>query len=77
LDAAGKLLSAAQLSSYYRTFRDRFGPEVLKGLDGEALLTTMHSHGTRESLVYWLEFKNDAEFPSIAFGGIGGGSALK
>ena len=37
----------------------------------------MHAHGNKDSLVYWLEFKNDEEFPSIQFGGIGGGSAFK
>ena len=37
----------------------------------------MHSHGTKDSLVYWLEFKNDDEFPSPQFGSIAGGSAYK
>ena len=46
-------------------------------LDGELLLETMFNHGNRESLVYWLEFKNDDEFQTGRFGGIGGGSALK
>jgi len=36
----------------------------------------MHDHGNRDSLVYWLEFKDDEEFPAI-FGSIAGGSALK
>jgi 5-methylcytosine-specific restriction enzyme B len=36
----------------------------------------MHHHGTHDSLVYGLEFKNDDELPA-RFGGIGGGSALK
>jgi 5-methylcytosine-specific restriction protein B len=73
----GKLLSNEQLAGYYSTFRSRFGPEKLKTLDGEALLETMHSHGNRDSLVYWLEFKDDAEFPSSRFGSIAGGSAFK
>ena len=73
----GKLLSNEQLASYYSTFRSRFGPEKLKNLDGEALLETIHSHGNRDSLVYWLEFKDDAEFPSSRFGSIAGGSAFK
>ena len=29
----------------------------------------------RDSLVYWLQFKDDDEFPSVAFGNIAGGSA--
>ena len=73
----GELLSKTQLDAYYATFRRRFGPEVLANLDGEALLTTMHEHGNRDSLVYWLEFKNDDEFPGLPFGSIAGGSALK
>lgn len=74
----GKLPTPDKLQGYYATFRERFGPDVLRNLDGEALLTTMHSHNrtNRNSLVYWLEFKNDEEFPFI-FGSISGGSALK
>ena len=37
----------------------------------------MHDHSNRDSLVYWLEFKNDDEFPTPRFGSIAGGSALK
>ncbi|MBP8106521.1 MAG: AAA family ATPase [Caldilineaceae bacterium] len=74
--AEGKLRARAQLEQYYSTFRMRFGPQVLANLDGESLLLTMHDHGTYESLVYWLEFKNDDEMPAI-FGSIAGGSALK
>jgi 5-methylcytosine-specific restriction enzyme B len=72
----GKLPSRSQLVQCYSTFRSRFGPDVLANLDGEALLSAMHDHGNRDSLVYWLEFKNDDEFPAI-FGSIAGGSALK
>lgn len=72
----GELLSRARLEAAYLTFRRRFGPEVLASLDGEALLRTMHEHGNHDSLVYWLEFKNDEEFPG-RFGSIAGGSALK
>lgn len=73
---AGALPSSQQLEEYYRLFRQKFGPDVLQGLDGEPLLNLMHDFGTRDSLVYWLEFKNDPEFPNI-FGSIAGGSALK
>ncbi len=73
----GNLLSREQLAGYYSTFRSKFGPDKLKNLDSEALLETMHSHGNRDSLVYWLEFKDDAEFPSSRFGSIAGGSAFK
>ncbi len=77
MQTSGGLLSKAQLDACYATFRRRFGPDVLASLDGEALLTTMHDHGNRDSLVYWLEFKNDDEFPTLQFGSIAGGSALK
>ena len=73
----GELLTKERLSECYALFRERFGPERLKSLDGEVLLNTMHSHGNQDSLVYWLEFKSDAEFPTRQFGSIAGGSALK
>lgn len=72
----GKMPTVPQLEDYYAAFRLRFGPEVLEKLDGEALLNTLHAHGDHNNLVYWLEFKNDDEFPAI-FGSIAGGSALK
>jgi 5-methylcytosine-specific restriction enzyme B len=73
---AGEILSREQVEQRQRRFREEFGPEVLARLDGEALLLKMHGRGTRDSLVYWLEFKDDAEFGG-RFGGIGGGTALK
>ena len=73
--ANGELRSREALLGYYDTFRQRFGPEILRAHDGEELLTLMHETA-RDSLVYWLEFKDDDEFPSI-FGSIAGGSALK
>ena len=76
LQDEGKLISNEQLENYYSTFRSRFGPEKLKNLDGEALLNLMYN-GNKDSLVYWLEFKNDDEFPSPKFGSIAGGSAFK
>ena len=72
----GSLLTPDALRACYDLFRRRFGPEVLAGLDGEELLNLMHLHGNRDSLVYWLEFKDDEEFPA-GFGSIAGGSALK
>src|SRR5262245_27068407 len=77
LIAVGKLTSSSQLELYYRTFRIRFGADVLASLDGEDLLEAMHSLGNKDSLVYWLEFKNDEEFPARIFGSIAGGSAFK
>jgi 5-methylcytosine-specific restriction protein B len=76
VDADGNLASRQQLEQYYAAFRERFGPDVLSRLDGEELLETMHGSGKQDTLIYWLEFKNDEEFPAI-FGSIAGGSALK
>ena len=77
LEDQGKLLTREQLAEYYDTFRNRFGPDKLRNLDGEALLNTMHDMQNKDSLVYWLEFKNDEEFPSPRFGSIAGGSSFK
>jgi 5-methylcytosine-specific restriction protein B len=76
LSSEGKLLSNTQLLKYYEIFQKRFGPYSLRALDGERLLESIHDHGIKDSLVYWLEFKNDDEFPA-KFGSIAGGSALK
>jgi hypothetical protein len=76
LKEQGRLPAQDRLKAYYDLFRSKFGPEVLRLLDGEDLLDLMHNHGNHESLVYWLEFKNDEEFPRI-FGSISGGSAFK
>lgn len=74
--ADGTCPSVDRLQGLFSTFRQRFGPDVLRALEGEELLTVVHNHGDRDSLVYWLEFKNDEEFPAV-FGSIAGGSALK
>lgn len=77
--ASGDLMTSTQVSEHTRRFRDRFGPDILRALDGEALLRLMHGRQDADSrcLVYWLEFKNDDEFAGNSFGGIGGGSAMK
>jgi 5-methylcytosine-specific restriction protein B len=75
--AEGATLTQEQLTGYYQTFRDAFGPQVLAGMDGQQLLETMHQHGNKDSLVYWLEFKNDEDLPAARLGSIFGGSALK
>ncbi|HAJ27939.1 MAG TPA: AAA family ATPase [Syntrophus sp. (in: bacteria)] len=76
LEGRGDILPDDVRQGYYDLFREKFGPDVLMTLDGEELLSYMHDHSNYDSLVYWLEFKNDAEFPAI-FGSIAGGSALK
>lgn len=57
---SGELPSPATLAQYYDNFRSRFGPEVLRNLDGETLLETMHGFGSYDSMVYWLEFKGNS-----------------
>lgn len=73
--AENKLRVGAALQHYYDTFRRKFGPERLRDLDGAELLETLHGPG-KDSLAYWLEFKNDDEFP-VGFGSIAGGSSFK
>lgn len=65
-----------KIDTFYANFRERFGPETLRALEGPALLQRMHQREGRNSLMYWLEYKNDEEFAAI-FGGIGGGSSTK
>jgi 5-methylcytosine-specific restriction enzyme B len=77
MSARGEIPSEQRLEQWLAVFRQRFAPEVLAGLDGEPLLQRMHERRTKQSLMYWLEFKNDDEFPGQQFGSISGGSALK
>jgi 5-methylcytosine-specific restriction protein B len=77
LDSQGKIFSKSQIDKFSETFRQRFSPAKLNSIDGEALLETMHNHGNTDSLVYWLEYKNDDELPGTKFGTISGGNALK
>ena len=62
MEIGGELLPLQRLQDCLSLFRSRFGPDALRQLDGERLLETMHASG-KESLIYWLEFKNDDEFP--------------
>ncbi|MEY9441698.1 AAA family ATPase [Bradyrhizobium elkanii] len=77
--AAGEIITSQQHDEYIRIFRELFGPDTLRKLDGESLLKTMHGRLSSDSrcLSYWLEFMNNEMFATNAFGGIGGGSALK
>jgi 5-methylcytosine-specific restriction protein B len=77
--ASGELSTSQEITEHTGRFRDRFGPEILRASDGEALLLLMHGRkdGDSRCLAYWLEFKNDDEFGGNQFGGIGGGSAMK
>jgi 5-methylcytosine-specific restriction enzyme B len=76
--ASGEIMTPAQVEQQTTLFRIKFGPDVLRQLDGEALLNLMHGRQTEaKCLAYWLEFKNDDEFTGHRFGGIGGGAATK
>ena len=59
----------------YEEFRKKFGPEVLKNLEGFDLLHKMffNESGKKNHLCYLLEFDNKYRI----FGSIKGGSALK
>ena len=72
-----KLVPADKLEQGFSLFSQKFGPDVLKSLDGELLLNTMFNIGNRDGLAYWLEFKNDDEFETNAYGSIAGGSSFK
>jgi 5-methylcytosine-specific restriction protein B len=66
--ATGTLMTSTQIDRQLALFRERFGPDVLRKLDGEALLQLMHGRQNAESrcLAYWLEFKDDDEFAGKA-----------
>lgn len=74
--AEKKLLNKEDLNDGYKLFSQKFGPNVLKNLDGESLLE-MFFIGNKEGLNYWLEFKNDDEFQTQYYGSISGGSSYK
>ncbi len=76
LVAEGQVPSPEELAVFQTRFRSKFGPDVLRRLEGADLLNKLHERGAANSLVYWLEFKDDDEFPA-SFGSISGGSALK
>lgn len=73
----GKRPSSDELTKGYKLFQQKFNPTVLKELQGEEIINTVFDIGNREGLTYWLEFKNDEEFNSSAFGSIAGGSSFK
>lgn len=77
MEQRGRLVPAERVDTYLANFRARFGPDRLRAVSGRALLELMHQHGNHESLVYWLEFKDDEEFAQRTFGSIAGGSAFK
>jgi len=77
LQEKNELLSRAQVAEYCGRFKERFSPEKLSTVSGIELAELIHNVSNKDSLAYWLEFKNDDEFTSIFFGSVTGGSALK
>ncbi len=73
----GEIKPVAQMDQEYMMFRKRFGPDVLKSLDGEELIDTIFNVMNHDGLAYWLEFKNDEMMDTKQYGSIAGGSALK
>ena len=51
MQQAGELLPLGRLEECYSLFRNRFGPDALRQLDGERLLDTMHRHGKTASYI--------------------------
>src|SRR5699024_3273231 len=64
----------AEQRNYFTT---KFSKEVLKRMTPEEALENLMNSKNRDSLVYHLEFKNDEDFNTSNFGGIGGGTAGK
>ena len=79
LEKDGTLISEKELMQGYDLFNQKFGPDILKELNGKELIDIMFNIKNKDSLVYWLEFKNDDEFISSikTYGSIAGGSSYK
>ncbi len=72
----GELISEELFHTYRDNFLARFSLENLININGKELLTEMFAK-EKDSLAYWLEFKNDDDFNTRQFGSIAGGSAFK
>lgn len=72
------LPDAKELERQQENFLMKFGPEQLEDMNDQELLREIpHNASNRQSMDYWLEFKNDDEFDQSLFGSIAGGSAAK
>ncbi len=67
----------SNINSYSENFIKRFGPKVLKELNGDQLLKEMFGPGSSDSLCYWLERKQDELFDTTVFGSCRGGQPSK
>jgi 5-methylcytosine-specific restriction protein B len=76
--ADGSVMLSEEANQNYNIFWEKFNPEYLKSLEGEKIIETISHVGNKNSLTYWLEFKNDDEFKTTDnFGSIAGGSSFK
>ncbi len=73
----GDIKPVSQIDQEYIMFRKRFGPDVLKSIEGEELIETIFNVMNHDGLAYWLEFKNDEMMDTRQYGSIAGGSSLK
>lgn len=65
------------LERYQDYFIEKFSLATLERMSPQETLNELMNMNNQESMVYWLEFKNDEEFKTGLFGGIQGGSAGK
>ena len=65
------------LERYQDYFIEKFSLATLERMSPQETLNELMNMNNQESMVYWLEFKNDEEFKTSVLGGIQGGSAGK
>ena len=65
------------LKKYRENFIEKFSLLALERMSPQESLDELMNMNNQESMVYWLEFKNDEEFKTSVLGGIQGGSAGK
>src|SRR5699024_4073336 len=65
------------LERYQDYFIEKFSLATLERMSPQETLNELMNMNNQESMIYWLEFKNDEEFKTGLLGGIQGGSAGK
>ena len=65
------------LERYRDYFIEKFSLATLERMSPQETLNELMNMNNQESMVYWLEFKNDEEFKTGLLGGIQGGSSGK
>lgn len=74
---AGTIRPEERMEKEYALFQRRFGYDVLQNLTGEDLIESIFNTMNKESLAYWLEYKNDDSFDTMQYGSVSGGGAHK